>query len=150
MNFKQRLFNKIKRTSDCWEWTAYKTQGGYGQIRGEDQKMIYAHRAVYELLVGEIPEGLQIDHLCRNRSCVNPDHLEPVTAKENIRRGIGIGVGVGISNSRRKKTHCKNDHLLKSPNLLKRSGGERMCRVCWNEYNKNYQRNNKLLWQQYY
>lgn len=68
----------------CWEWTGAKTAAGYGQFTRRKE---YAHRHAYEDLVGPIPEGLVIDHLCRNPSCVNPDHLEPVTQRENIRRG---------------------------------------------------------------
>lgn len=71
--------------SPCWLWTGKQHKKGYGliQVRGKRQR---AHRYVYEQLVGPIPEGLEIDHLCRNKPCVNPDHLEPVTLRENLRR----------------------------------------------------------------
>lgn len=71
---------KVQKTSGCWNWQAAKNQG-YGTFRGQR-----AHRWAYEKLVGPIPEGLTIDHLCRNRGCVNPSHMEPVTASENARR----------------------------------------------------------------
>lgn len=72
---------------DCWEWTGSLTQAGYGHM-SVDGKLDYTHRIVWELLVGPIPEGLVIDHLCRNRACCNPDHLEPVEQAVNVRRGI--------------------------------------------------------------
>lgn len=76
--------------SPCWIWALSLTPGGYGMERvpGSGPK-VYAHRASYERHHGEIPEGLQIDHLCRERACINPDHLEPVTQQENVRRGNG-------------------------------------------------------------
>lgn len=71
---------------DCWEWTRGRDGNGYGRARA-DGKMVYVHRQVWTELVGPIPAGLELDHLCRNPACCNPDHLEPVTHRENIRRG---------------------------------------------------------------
>lgn len=78
----QSLWNSFSRIDGCWEWTGPKTAGGYGLFAQTS-----AHRAVYERLRGPIPEGLDLDHLCRNRGCVNPAHMEPVTRSENLRRG---------------------------------------------------------------
>ena len=82
---------------------------------------LQAHRVVYEALVGPIPDGLWIDHLCRNRSCVNPDHLEPVTPKENIRRGV---------KSKRNWTACPKGHTYTPDNTYWRPTGQRRCRDC--------------------
>lgn len=84
-----RFWAKVDRTTGdaCWPWTARLDRDGYGTLKMPTGRSIRAHRFAYELLVGPIPEGLVIDHLCRNRRCVNPAHLEPVTAEENWRRG---------------------------------------------------------------
>jgi ribosome-binding protein aMBF1 (putative translation factor) len=81
----QRFEAKVKATDGCWEWQGSKGPGGYGVITA-DGKQLQTHRVAYELHVGPIPEGLVIDHLCSNRVCVRPDHLEPVTPSENARR----------------------------------------------------------------
>ena len=103
----------------CWHWTGGRTSHGYGTLwfDGRSQR---AHRVVYEALVGPIPDGLVIDHLCRNRLCVNPDHLEPVTLLENIRRGQGNG----------SKTHCPSGHEYTPENTRRNALGWRYCRTC--------------------
>src|ERR1017187_5210266 len=81
-----RFWPKVDRRGpeECWPWLASKQNMGYGQVRAETERtMILAHRVAYELLIGPIPLGLTLDHLCRNRGCVNPTHLEPVTLREN-------------------------------------------------------------------
>lgn len=85
-----RVMRRIQK-GDCWEWTGALFQGtGYGQVWADGTTRL-AHRVVYELLVGPIPVGLDLDHLCRNRSCVNPAHLEPVTRRVNVQRGWTAG-----------------------------------------------------------
>lgn len=123
--FAKRVFNYVDFGGDCWEWTRGKTQG-YGVIgRGLPYKgNVRAHLAMYQLLVGEIPEGLQWDHLCRNHACVNPDHGEFVTLEENLRRGYSPPILLG------KRKVCGNGgHPLDG---IRSSGGKtyRYCKTC--------------------
>src|SRR5947209_2044527 len=86
-SIEQRIWSKVEKTASCWNWNGSKLRG-YGLFRVHSpQSMTYAHRFVYESIVGPIPEGLELDHLCRNPSCVNPDHLEAVPHKVNVLRG---------------------------------------------------------------
>lgn len=104
----------------CWLWTGSKDTGGYGRARWP-RRAVMAHRIAYELTRGRIPDGLQIDHLCRNRACVNPSHLEPVSARENTLRGLGPAA----LNAR--KVVCKRGHSLEGARLYR---GSRYCREC--------------------
>ena len=110
----------------CWLWTASKDGRGYGRFRfgGRTQ---YAHRIAYEWLVGPIPGGLGIDHLCRVHNCVNPAHLEPVTQRENILRGNGVAA------QHVRKTHCLRGHPLSGENLYVTPCGWRACLACKRE-----------------
>lgn len=97
----------------CWEWNGAKTNEGYGKIR-VNGRLLLAHRYGYLRFVGPIADGLQLDHLCRNPGCVNPDHLEPVTGRENTARGLNRSVTVA---RHRARTHCRRGHPLSGANL---------------------------------
>jgi hypothetical protein len=117
----------------CWLWTAALNTKGYGSFKGDDETTVRAHRFIYELLVGPVPEGLELDHLCRNRVCVNPAHLEPVDHRENTLRGVGFG------GKNARKTHCPQGHPYEGDNLIvEATTGRRRCRICTRETNAKY------------
>jgi hypothetical protein len=124
----ERFLTKFIFHYDCWFWVAGRFDSGYGAfwLGGRTRR---AHRVAYEYFVGPIPEGLRLDHLCRNRGCVNPYHLEPVTDAVNHQRG-----DTGMNAFNKAKTHCVHGHRLSGENLLtyplKR--GRRECRACHN------------------
>jgi len=138
----KRFVEKIEQKNNCWVWTASKFWNGYGGFRYHG-KTIKAHRFSYELFKGEIPKGMDLDHLCRNRACVNPDHLEAVTRSVNLLRGLAGKV----NNPQTKKTHCPRGHELKEPNLDKwqLTRGKRSCRICRNESQQKYLRKLKVI-----
>lgn len=125
----ERFWNKVNADGVCWEWMGASRSGkpgGYGAFNAGG-KMVSSHRFAYEDLVGPIPEGLIIDHLCKNKPCVNPDHLEPVTPGENIRRGALPFIA---KERGRKVTHCPRTHLYTTENTLYNTYGHRSCRTC--------------------
>ena len=94
-----RFWDKVDKSGDCWEWTASRGTSGYGQIRANGRPVV-AHRVAYELTHGAVPEGVELDHLCHNRGCVNPDHLRVVSHKENMEnlRGAHTDSTTGVRN----------------------------------------------------
>lgn len=123
MPIEMRFWDKVDKTDPqgCWIWTGATIPTGYGQVRGAGMNH-RAHRVAYELVIGPIPDGLELDHLCSNRGCVNPDHLEPVRHAENIRRGRG-----GANSAAR--THCPQSHPYDEANTYLYQG-RRFCRAC--------------------
>jgi hypothetical protein len=106
----------------CWNWKS-PLDNGYGRFWLQNRTAL-AHRISYLFFKGEIPNGKQLDHLCRNRSCVNPNHLEAVDIKTNVLRGIGP------SAQNARKTHCKQNHLLSGENLFVNNRNQRVCKEC--------------------
>ncbi len=123
-----RFWQRVRPTGFCWEWLGMLNRTGYGRVnlRG---RMKLAHRAAYELLVGPIPEGMQLDHLCRNHGCVNPDHLEPVTGRENFARGFSPSAVTLRSGM------CQRGHSMEDAYVSHRTNGKvtRRCRECTRE-----------------
>lgn len=119
----------------CWLWQGAAGPNGYGGVR-VNGRQLSAHRRSYELLVGPIPDGLELDHLCRTRTCVNPDHLEPVTHQENVLRGDAP------SAHNARKTHCKKGHAFDEANTRWRTGAKagRVCRACVRARSARYYR----------
>lgn len=116
--------------SGCFLWLGYLTDSGYGQVTWEGRKM-NAHRVAYILSSGDQADGLEIDHLCRVRCCVNPTHLEAVPKITNIRRGEA---GTAHAVRQRAKTHCPYGHPYSGENLFTRQvSGYRECRICMRE-----------------
>jgi len=111
----------------CWVWAASKYSDGYGQFGVSPKHQIGSHRFAYNYWVGPIPDGLELDHLCRVRECCNPEHLEPVTHKVNMLRGLAAEVTI---RRQRSKSHCPYGHPYAGHNLYLTSNGWRQCRAC--------------------
>lgn len=119
------FWSNVEKTDTCWNWVGSTTPDGYGRAVVDGTRW-WAHRYAYTTIIGEIPSGLVIDHLCRNRACCNPAHLEPVTHRENVLRGVGVTALNAV------KTHCKRGHELTPENvyLAPSRPNERKCREC--------------------
>lgn len=129
----QRFWQKVNKTDTCWNWNKELDKNGYGRFQ-VNRIGIRAHRYSYELVMGKIPKGLVIDHLCRNPKCVNPKHLEAVTNKENILRGNGVAAINSV------KTKCIHGHELLGNNLIVQKNGKRNCKECGRIAAREYQR----------
>lgn len=136
MTDEERFFCRvIEAESGCWLWTGGVSDTGYGSFKPRDGSASNAHRWSYQLLIGKVPEGLVIDHLCRTRACVNPWHMDPVTDRVNMQRGTA-------RDERRKAaaalTHCPHGHEKTEANVYrtfnpKRNRWESKCRPCRNK-----------------
>lgn len=113
----------VQKSDGCWSWSGANNGNGYGRFYSEGTR-IYAHRVAYEALVGTVPAGMELDHLCRNRGCVNPAHLEPVTHRENTLRGHTVAA------VKARQTHCVHGHQFDAANTLTLHDGTRRCRPC--------------------
>jgi hypothetical protein len=134
----ERFFEKVNKTDTCWIWTGASNHLGYGQIWVTDERRVaMAHRVSVTLHGGSIPKGYDVDHLCRVRACVNPDHLEPVPHSVNMERAPWSAPDFQAA-----KTHCKRNHEFTKANTLTKtnsSGGiSRQCRTCTRESQARY------------
>lgn len=119
----ESFWSRVDRTTGCWYWIAYRTaRGGYGKFNMGPGETTLAHRISYQWLIGPIPDGMVLDHLCVTPACVRPDHLEPVTVAENSRRAA----------KSRLRTHCQRGHEIAGDNAYATSNGGRGCRTCLN------------------
>jgi len=144
----EKFWSKVDKNSNplgCWEWTGYIEPEGYGQTFWKD-RLQRVHRIAWFLTRGSIPKGKCLDHLCRNKKCVNPDHLEVVTLKENTLRGFGLTAQLA------RQTHCKRGHPLSGENLYEKIIGDRIernCRACKKMYFAQWRAKNPDYWKEY-
>lgn len=125
----RRFWDKVTKTDGCWLWSS-NTGKGYGVFDLGSENWVQAHRVAYTLLRGPLTPTLELDHLCHNRRCVNPDHLEEVTHSVNMRRAVRSRVGPY------RGTHCRRGHAFTPDNLLSNGPGRRRCRQCNKDVNR--------------
>lgn len=127
-DFEDRVEARIWVKPGCWEWLGAELPSGYARFNHRCDDGVWrprpAHRVIYELFIAPVPTGMVLDHLCRNRRCVNPGHLEPVTNRENILRGTGFAA------RHARKTRCPRGHEYTEENTYVDRGGMRHCRAC--------------------
>lgn len=134
----ERFWEKVDRGSGCWIWMANTNREGYGMF-WDGTRIVRAHRFSYEHHRGAVPEGLELDHLCRNPACVNPDHLEAVSHHDNLLRGDAPAA------RQARQTHCKRGHPLADANLIVDKRGRRKCRICSRASGKRGDRNRRAI-----
>lgn len=133
----ERFWPKVNKSDDCWVWLGGKDSHGYGvfsiRLNGKSHS-VGAHKFSYELLVNKVPKGMELDHLCRNRGCVNPAHMEVVTARTNTLRGNGITAYWS------RQTHCLHGHKYTTENtyITTKKPNARFCRTCRREWNRDH------------
>lgn len=122
-----RLLPRVRTDGECWRFTGALSSSGYGVIGrgGRGTGTALTHRVTYEFFIGEVPAGLDLDHLCRNRWCCNPWHVEPVTRLVNVARGMRAP-GYGP----RERSHCPHGHEYSAENTWLRPDGSRRCKAC--------------------
>lgn len=125
----QRFWSRVHKTNGCWIWLGATNPKGYGQFfwkRGDASHSYTrpAHIVAYELSLGPVPKGRELDHICQNRRCVNPAHLEPITHKENLMRGDTVCA------RKKMQTHCVNGHAFSPENTAFEKNGTRRCIEC--------------------
>lgn len=132
----ERFLSRVKlQPNGCWEWQGCLSDGGYGRFWCQEG-VAPAHHFLYELILGAIPQGFELDHLCKNCKCVNPDHLEVVTHRENVQRGLFPELA---RQRQLSKTHCPYGHPYDRVNTyIKPNGKERDCRTCRKRRQKEY------------
>lgn len=133
----ERFWAKVSKAAGdgCWEWTAAKYSNGYGAFQYFHGKVSVAHRWAYAAEFGPIPDNLVLDHLCRNVACVRPSHLEAVTQRENVHRGLNVG--------RPRQAVCHQGHALAEGNLDHKPDGSRGCTTCRRERDRLGKRRRK-------
>lgn len=132
----EEILGDFEIVGDCWEYQGHLfREYGYYKYEGKNYPV---HRMSYKVYVGEIPDDLVIDHLCRNHRCINPEHLEAVTSKENVLRGEGITA------RRARQTHCKHGHKLTPKNIYPYKGW-RICRKCHRANDLKYKARKRLI-----
>ncbi len=126
----KRFWAKVEKTETCWLWRGCLSKYGYGHFCANGRKNTFVHRYSFTLHGGQMIDGLQIDHLCRVRNCVNPQHLELVTRRMNLLRGESP------SGQNARKSHCGKGHPFSGDNLYIFPNGDRACRQCRRDWNK--------------
>ncbi len=138
----ERLMKYVRVEGDCWTWTgAIGKDDGYGRVSYGHANSKLAHRIAHMAFIGPIPEGLELDHLCRNRACINPEHLEPVTRSTNLKRGLAE-TSPQFRNYWASKTHCPRGHPYDLINTHFDKYGHRFCRECNKESKRERRREN--------